>query len=46
MENITGVYKKGGERLFTKAFVDRIRENGFELKEGGFRFEIRKTIFL
>jgi len=39
---VTGAYKKGGERLFTKACSDRTRSNGFKLKEGRFR---RKKYF-
>ncbi|KAK4826186.1 hypothetical protein QYF61_006130 [Mycteria americana] len=42
------VYKKGGDRLFTKAFYQvsgRTRGNGFKMKEGRFRLEIRKTFF-
>jgi len=38
-------YKKAGEELFTRACSDRTRGNGFELKEGGCRVDIRKKFF-
>jgi len=39
---LKGAYKKDTERLFTRACSNRIRDNGFKLKEGTFRFAIRK----
>ncbi|GAB0190550.1 hypothetical protein GRJ2_001520300 [Grus japonensis] len=42
---LKGAYKKAGEGLFTKAWSDRTRGNGFKLKKGRFRLDIRKTFF-
>ncbi|KAK4824904.1 hypothetical protein QYF61_021419 [Mycteria americana] len=39
---LKGAYKKAGEGLFTRAGSDRGRGNGFKLKEGRFRLDIRK----
>ncbi|KAK4828547.1 hypothetical protein QYF61_027516 [Mycteria americana] len=41
----TGGYKKAGEGFFTRACSDRTRGNGFKLKEGRFRLDIRKEFF-
>jgi len=38
-------YRKDGDRLFIRACCSRTRGNGFELKEGRFRLEIRKKLF-
>lgn len=42
---LKGAYKKGGERLFTMAWNDRTRMNGFKLKESRFTLDIKKKIF-
>ena len=42
---LKGSYRKEGDRLFSRISDDRTRENGFKLKEGGFRFDINKKSF-
>ncbi|GAB0188822.1 protein FAM13A [Grus japonensis] len=42
---LKGVYRKAGEGLFTRAWSDRTRGNGFKLKEGQFRLDVRKKFF-
>ncbi|GAB0203109.1 hypothetical protein GRJ2_002776500 [Grus japonensis] len=42
---LKGFYKKSGEGLFTRACNDRTRGNGFKLKEGRFRLDVRKKFF-
>jgi len=40
-----GAYRKDGENIFRRACCDRIRSNGFQLREGRFRLDIRKKFF-
>jgi len=42
---LKGAYKKAGEGLFTRACRDKTRVNGFKLKEGSFRLDVRKEFF-
>jgi len=44
-QHLKGGYKKDGDKLFSKAYSDRTRSNGFRLKEGRFRLDIRKKFF-
>ncbi|GAB0183768.1 mitochondrial enolase superfamily member 1 [Grus japonensis] len=42
---LKGAYRKDGEGLFIRECSDRTRGNGFKLKEGQFRLDVRKKIF-
>ena len=42
---LKGAYKKDGDRLFSRACCNRTRGNGFKLKEGRFRRDVRKNFF-
>ncbi|GAB0192414.1 hypothetical protein GRJ2_001706700 [Grus japonensis] len=42
---LKGPYRKDGEGLFMRECSDRTRGNGFKLKEGRFRSDVRKKFF-
>ncbi|KFP10422.1 hypothetical protein Z169_00919, partial [Egretta garzetta] len=42
---LKGAYRKDGENLFSRASCDRTTGNGFKLKQGRFRLDIRKKFF-
>ncbi|KFM05114.1 hypothetical protein AS27_03734, partial [Aptenodytes forsteri] len=42
---LKGAYKKDGGKLFSRACCERTRGNGFKLKGGRFRLDLRKKFF-
>ena len=44
-QDLKGTYKQEGEWLFTRVHSDRTRGNGFKLRLGRFRVDIRRNFF-
>ena len=42
---LKGAYKQEGSQLFERVDNGRTRGNGFKLKKGGFRLDIREKFF-
>jgi len=42
---LKGAYRKDGENLFSKACCDSTRGDGFKLRAGRFRLDIRKNFY-
>ncbi|PKU48009.1 hypothetical protein llap_1718 [Limosa lapponica baueri] len=42
---LKGAYRKDGEGLFVRECSDRMRGNGFKVKEGRFRLDFKKKVF-
>ena len=44
-QDLKGAYKQEGSQLFERADNSRARGNGFKLKEGRFRLDVREKFF-
>ncbi|PKU46281.1 hypothetical protein llap_3422 [Limosa lapponica baueri] len=44
-QHLKEAYRRDGEGFFTREWSNKRRGNGFKLKEGKFRFDIRKKFF-
>ena len=44
-QNLKGGYNKEQDRIYRRVFCDRTRANGFKLKEGRFRLDIKNKLF-
>jgi len=42
---LKGANRKDGENIFSRAYCNRTRSNGFKLRKGRFRLDIRKNFF-
>jgi len=42
---LKGAFRKDGDNLFSRDSSDRTRDNGFKLKQGRFRLDIKKKFF-
>jgi len=43
--NLKGAYRKDGENIFSRASCSRRKSNGFKLRVGRFRLDLRKKFF-
>jgi len=45
VQYLKGAYKKDRENIFSRAYCNRTRSNGFKLRESRFRLDLRKKFF-